>query len=208
MGNTTGKLIAIEGVDGCGKTTLQIKLVTLFMRDKIEVIATKEPGGTAIGDKIRNVLSELGESATPETEFLLFAASRAQHFSEVVIPALKKNKIVISDRMADSSVAYQGHGRGGNINMINSVNNWATQNRKPDIVFHIYLDTETAINRMVGRGKSTIFEERYKKFIPKVIEGFDAIFKNRENVIVLDGTKTPEELAQEAYTQIKTCLKI
>src|SRR3972149_5899470 len=122
-------LITLEGIDGSGKSTLAKKMADTLHN----VVLTKEPGGSALGKKLREILQMQPVPITPIAEFLLFAADRAQHFDEVVIPALEQNKIVISDRMADSSLVYQGYGRGINMENIKLVNKWVMQDITPDI---------------------------------------------------------------------------
>ena len=203
MNKNKGLLVTLEGIDGCGKSTLLKKLIPLF-KNNPNVIFTKEPGDTETGKKISKILKESGDKITAETEFLLFAADRAQHFSEIVLPELAKGKIVISDRMANSSLVYQGYGRNANISMIKKVNEWATQKQNPDIIFYIKVDIKTALERMTIRGKTTTFENRYKNFLNSLIEGYDTVFKNKKNVIVLDGNLDPTTLAKQAYEHIKS----
>lgn len=139
------------------------------------------------------------------SEYLLFAADRAQHFNQIVIPALNKNKIVISDRMADSSLAYQGYGRGLDLEMIKNVNKWAMQNIEPDLTFYIKIDAKIAFDRIKKRNETlTSFEKEKIDFWNKVLLGFEQIFKERKNVITLDGTLSPEDVTQEAFDILLT----
>lgn len=166
---------------------------------------TKEPGDTTLGQKLRHILHEEKEHVCDLSEYLLFASDRAQHFTQIVIPALKQNKIVISDRMADSSLAYQGYGRGLNLEMIKSVNKWAMQNIEPDLTFYIKIDAKTAFDRIKKRNKTlTSFEKEKLEFWNKVLFGFEQIFKNRKNVITIDGALTPKEIADIAYVNTST----
>jgi dTMP kinase len=199
-----GLLISIEGIDGSGKSTLASFLSKQLKEDGFDVILTKEPGDTKLGKNLRTILNSDEWTPCDKAEYLLFAADRAQHIEEVVAPALKEGKIVISDRMGDSSTAYQGYGRGLDVNMITIVNEWAMKNITPDITFYIHLDIKTALERVSRRGeKLTSFEQEQKDFWIRIIRGFDTIFKNRKDVIEIDGTKSPEELCDEALEAIK-----
>ena len=117
-----GILISIEGIDGSGKSTLANKLRDKLQQDAFDVLLTYEPGDSALGKHLRKILHERDFEICGKSEFLLFASDRAQHFESVIIPNLKENKIVVSDRMGDSSVAYQGYGRGEDIDMIKNIN--------------------------------------------------------------------------------------
>ena len=132
----SGLLITIEGIDGSGKSTLAKNLTTYLQRE-YETVLTKEPGGSALGKQLRTLLQTQPVPITPLAEYLLFAADRAQHFHEVIIPNLKKGRIIISDRMADSSIVYQGYGRGLDREKIKYVNQWAMQGVQPDITFYV-----------------------------------------------------------------------
>lgn len=204
-----GLFIALEGIDGCGKTTLSNFLYNELSKQGYTVILTKEPGGTPAGKMIRAIVQQ--NKLESKAEFLLFAADRAQHMHEVIRPALLEKKIVISDRTADSALAYQGYGRGLDRHMINVVNSWATDNIRPTITLYVNIDAETAFRRITARAEEkTIFEEEKLEFFNKVLAGFKDMYNNRHDVIQLDGTRTPEEIAEQALKpileHIKTCL--
>lgn len=202
-----GILISIEGIDGCGKTTLAKNLKQYFEEKKLNILLTQEPGGTKLGQKLRQILHEEKNMTSDLPEYLLFAADRAQHFEQIIIPNLKQNKIIISDRMADSSLAYQGYGRGLNIEMIKKVNNWAMQNVEPNIVIYVKIDTQTAFDRINKRNeKLTSFEQEKKDFWQKVLNGYKEIFKNKKNIITVDGTLSPEELTKQTIELLTTKL--
>ena len=202
-----GILIALEGIDGSGKTTLAQFLATQLMHAGYSVVLTKEPGGTEFGKQMRSIVQNRTTLLTPETEFLLFAADRAQHIHDVVKPALEKNCIVISDRMADSSLAYQGYGRGVDSAMIKNINHWVMAGTKPDLLLYIDLDVETAFNRIMQRKELlTDFEKEKKSFFERVVAGFEEIFKNRPEVIRLNGQHSAEDVGKQALTPILTFL--
>ena len=203
-----GVLIAIEGIDGSGKSTLARTLRNSLTKEKLSVILTYEPGDTKIGKGIRKILQEKTVPICNITEFLLFAADRAQHFNDIVIPGLTNKSIVISDRMADSSVVYQGYARGLDIETINTINRWAMQNVTPDITFYVKISLKEALTRLKKRKElPTSFEKEKNSFKKKLIKGFDSIFKDRPDAIILDGTQSAEMLHKKAYAHIKRFLK-
>jgi len=199
---TQGILIAIEGIDGAGKTTL-IKIVNTLLREEgFSTIITKEPGDTPVGKQIREILINQTTPMNYCTEYLLFAADRAQHFVEVIIPALQENKIVISDRLADSSLAYQGYGRHLSLEMIRTINAWAMNGRTPDITIFVHIPVKTALERC--RKRSALIDAfEHEALLNDVAHGFEDIYKNRTDVFIVDGTKPREERSREVYTIIK-----
>lgn len=184
-----GFLVAVEGMDGSGKSTLAARLYHDLVSRGLPAYLTREPGDTEIGEKIRSIIHATRTRPTSCTEFLLFAADRAEHFSRIVLPELAKNKIVISDRLADSSVAYQGYGRGLDLTMINSVNRWAMQDRQPDLVIYVDISIEVAKQRLEeSRLSLTSIEKEERHFWEKVRMGFQETFAKRNNVLTIDGT--------------------
>ena len=120
-----GYFVSIEGIDGCGKTTLAQRLQAMLTHAGHQVLLTKEPGGSELGKSLRAILQTQEMPIGGKAEFLLFAADRAQHFEKIIIPALREGKVVITDRCADSSLAYQGYGHNLDRTIITTVNNWA-----------------------------------------------------------------------------------
>jgi dTMP kinase len=196
MTQKTGLLIAIEGIDGAGKSTLAQALSAQLTSLQYTVVLTKEPGGTALGKKLREILQNQANPLDPKAEFLLFAADRAQHFHETVIPHLQKGHIVISDRMADSALAYQGYGRGLDLDTLRSINTWAMQGLEPDIVLYIQVPYATARERIIKRNAQlTSFEQEQESFLQKLVVGFDALLSNNPRCIKVDGTQDPDTVA-------------
>ena len=195
---TSGMLISIEGIDGSGKSTLVRHLAKQLQIYGCSVVTTKEPGGSSLGKLLREILQHQPVALMSRAEYLLFAADRAQHMDEVIKPALKSGAVVISDRMADSSLAYQGYGRGEDLAMINTINVWAMQESKPDLTFYMKIEPEEAIKRLKKRTTLTAFEKEQTGFVKRLIKGFDEIFRDRDNVITLDGTLPPKEIAENA----------
>ena len=160
--------ISFEGIDKSGKTT-QAKLLADFLVDRnCSVVLTKEPGGTALGEKIKKIILE-DRRVDPLTELFLYLADRAQHVQEVIKPALKQGKIVISDRYIDASLAYQGYGRGLSIELIDKLNKKATGGIEPDITFLLDLEPEKAFLRTK---KVDRIERENLSFHKRVREGY------------------------------------
>lgn len=193
-----GVLVSIEGIDGSGKSTLVHNLAQSLQHHSLPIVLTKEPGGTALGKQLRSILQEQTTPLTSKAEYLLFAADRAQHFETFITPTLAKNTIIISDRMADSSLVYQGFGRGLDRTMLSTINQWAMNTRQPDLIFYVKVDPQIAINRLAQRAQLTAFEKEKESFVHKLAHGFDTLFKDRANVIHLDGHQTPTALTEQA----------
>lgn len=202
-----GLLIAVEGIDGSGKSTLALNLYEELRALYTPVVLTKEPGDSKLGLTLRNLLQEKPVPVCPKAEYLLFAADRAQHMQEVVLPALTNNAIVISDRMADSSLVYQGYGRGLELEMINTINTWALEQTFPDVILYVNVPLKVALERITLRKKPlSSFEQEHARFTQTLLTGFQKIFKNRPNVITLDGTQTPQEITDTARTALEQYL--
>ncbi len=143
---------------------------------------------------------------TPRAEYLLFAADRAQHFDTLIIPHLRNNAVIISDRMADSSLVYQGFGRGLDMAMLMTINQWAMHNVKPDLVFYVKIDPQVACARLAQRVQLSAFEQEKETFVHALAHGFDTLFKDRPDVVQLDGTQAPEQLTHQATHAVITWL--
>ena len=200
-----GLLIGIEGIDGCGKTVFSQQLAQVLNNAGLQTVLTREPGGTKFGLKLREILQyrqALGD-LDHKAEFLLFAADRAQHFSQVVVPNLQERKVVISDRTGDSSIAYQGYGRGLDVSMIRQINAWAQNGLQPDLIIYLQIDLDTAKQRVEKRAeKLTAFEQEGLDFMQRIINGFNTLYQNQTNVLMLDGTRPTSELVAVAKTKI------
>jgi dTMP kinase len=168
-----GLFISIEGPDGSGKST-QIKLLRDYLQNKgYDIALTREPGGTQISEKIRNIiLDKENKSMHSRTEALLYAASRAQHVEEIIKPALKENKIVICDRFVDSSLIYQGIGRGLGIENIYDLNLFAMQDVIPDLTLLFDIDMCRAKKRKENRGNLDRLESEKGTFHEDVFNGY------------------------------------
>jgi dTMP kinase len=192
--------ITFEGIDLCGKST-QVKLLYDFLvENKKKVILVREPGGTLISEKIRNILLDKENSKMKYiTEFLLFSASRHQLTEEIIKPLLKKNYIVICDRYYDSSTAYQGYGGKIDLKIINQINKIAANNLVPDLSFLIDINYEENIRRRKLSGKShDRIEQKEKNYYKKVIAGYRTISKlNKKRFRMIDGKKNIETIHNE-----------
>ena len=192
-----GYFVVFEGGEGAGKST-QIEAFTKWLEARgDEVVATREPGGTSIGQRIRDILlnpelSEMNERA----EALLYAADRAQHVAEVIRPGLEQGKVVVSDRFLDSSLAYQGIGRGLGLQQIYDISQWATGGLLPDLVFYMKLDPEVGLER-VGENRDRIereeqdFHDRVGAAYLEIAEKYPGRF------VVLDAGKPAAEVHRE-----------
>ena len=203
-----GFLIVLEGIDGSGKSTLTDGLSHALKELGYAVVQTREPGGSSFGVHLRQILQHSVERPTAEAQFLLFAADRAHHIATVVQPALQQGSIVISDRMADSSMAYQGYGHGVDRAMIATVNRWAMQGIEPDLILYIDLDWQTALQRIQkGRKQLTAFEQEQDAFFERVAAGFKEIFHHRTNIIKINGSQTPATILQQAIAEVTKVLE-
>ncbi len=194
-------LITFEGIDGAGKSTLLKNTVSFLKERGLEVVAYREPGGTPLAEEIREKL--LKRDVDPVVELFLFEASRASLVKEKVIPDLESGKIVVLDRFVDSTLAYQGYGRGLDKRLVVELNNLASTGIKPDITFLIDIDPEVALKRLKDRDR---FEE--VSFLKKVREGFLEIARQeKERIRVLDGNFPQEDLLKRVINDLKDMLK-
>ncbi len=202
-----GLFITLEGIDGSGKSLLARNLTEHLQQEGIKTLLTKEPGGSILGKTIRSLLQDRPITITDKAEYLLFAADRAQHMQEVILPHLEKNYWVLSDRSADSSIVYQGYGRGLSIKMIETINAWAMNNIRPNIILYVDIDIDTAFARITKRNETlTTFEQEKKEFFTRVQQGYETLYAHKKNVIRLDGTLPPEKLMHKAYNALQKAL--
>lgn len=193
---TKGLFITFEGADGCGKTT-QLMLLAKYLKSKgRDVIVTREPGARGLGEKIREILLNYDGEVSSQAEAFLFLADRAQHIDVIINPAVKNGKIVLCDRHTDSTIAYQGYGRGLDIDRIKMLNNLATGDRRPDLTFVFDIDVETSMKR-VGNEKDRM-ESAGVEFFNRVRNGYHKISElEPERVKVLDASKSIEDIHKE-----------
>ena len=199
---TQGLFITFEGPDGCGKTTQMNLLAQYFEKKGKKVVLTREPGGKGLGEKVREILLNYNGEVSDRCESFLFLADRAQNIDIIVKPAVEKGEIVLCDRHIDSTVAYQGYGRGLDLNEINILNNLATGGKKPDLTLVFDVDVETSMKR-VGKEKDRM-ESAGIDFHNRVRNGYLELAKQEPTRInVLDATKTIEEIHEKVIEIIE-----
>lgn len=201
-----GLFITFEGADGCGKTTQMDLLAEYLKNNGKEVLLTREPGGKGLGEKVREILLNYDGDVSDKCESFLFLADRAQNIDIIVNPAVEKGKIVLCDRHIDSTVAYQGYGRGLDIERINMLNNLATNGHKPYLTFVFDIDVETSMKR-VGKEKDRM-ESAGIDFHNRVRKGYLELAKQEpKRIKVLDATKSIEEIHNNVIEIINEKLK-
>ena len=199
-----GVFVVTEGIDCTGKSSLTKKLPSILKDMGFSAVATKEPGDNMIGEEMCTALKKAG-TMCPKAEFLVFSADRAQHFHEVVIPHLNDNQIVISDRLHYSSMAYQGYGKGLDIEIIKSISNWAMCGVNPDLVLHLKMPVDVVWSRMEKRGQTQTPFEGYG--LDKIDQAFDKIFSEMDNVVTVDATADMDSVAQTSAKHIVSFLQ-
>ncbi|MDG6774625.1 dTMP kinase [Thiomicrorhabdus sp. ZW0627] len=206
----TGKFITLEGTEGAGKSTNLAFMADWLKQQGIDVITTREPGGTEIGEAVRGIL--LNQAYTEmhaDTELLLMFAARAQHIREKIIPALEKGTWVISDRFTDASYAYQGAARGIPFERIAEIETWVQQGMYPDMTFVFDLPIEVGMARVASRGGQTDrFEQEQHDFFEKVRGAYlTRAGQAKERYTVLDASQSLEQVQAEIETCLKTLME-
>jgi dTMP kinase len=198
--------ITFEGGEGSGKTSLIQNIYNALSQTR-PVVTTREPGGSLIAEAIRDVvLNPKYQGIKPHTEALLYAASRAQHLDEVIIPALEKNAIVLCDRYLDSSLAYQAYARDLGFDFVLDVNQYASKTM-PNLTFYIDLDPQEGLNRIALRHKFDRLDQESLNFHQKVREGYLKLVEMYPNrIIKIDGTQSLEEITVFVLEKIKSSL--
>lgn len=205
----TGLFITVEGPDGAGKSTLVSKL-NKKLQDVLTVpfIATREPGGSDIAEKIREVIIDPeNKEMDAKTEALLFAASRRQHIIETIQPALNRGEVVLCDRFVDSSIAYQGAGREIGVEEVATLNQFATENLTPDLTLYLDVDAQVGLNR-IGHKNSNRKKDRLEleevSFHNRVRDAYLILLhKNADRIQLIDATKSPHEVLEAAWTVLE-----
>ena len=191
-----GKFISFEGIEGTGKSTQAKLLQQGLLGLGYEVILTEEPGGTLISLRVREILLSVDHTnMKPLTELLLYNAARAQHIEEVILPALNRGAVVITDRFTDSTFAYQGYGRGIDLDLLESIDKIATNGLRPDMTMLLDLDVETGLKRNRRINKTDRLELEDVEFHKRVRKGYHELAaKEPERIKVLDASVGIEEL--------------
>ena len=200
-----GKFITFEGCDGCGKST-QLKLLSAYLSENnIPHIFTREPGGGKISEAIREILlSGKNMEMTDECEALLYAASRVQHLSDRVEPALSKGELVVCDRYVDSSLAYQAYARGLGVEFISKINAFALEKYLPDVTIFIDLTPEAAFARKKGADADDRLEQAGLAFHKRVYQGYKTLAQNEpDRFVCIDGNQTPQAIFNDVLKALK-----
>jgi dTMP kinase len=195
--------ISFEGPDGSGKTSQVADLTEYLIGEGSKVLVTREPGGTAIGDQIRLILSDLGNTEMhPRTETLLFLAARAQLVERVILPALARGTIVLCDRYADSTLAYQGYGHQNDLNQIQTLLDFATGGLKPVLTLLFDVDVEVGLQRRANGGQWNRLDAYDLEFHRRVRQGYHHLVQaDPQRWVVIDAGQSPEKV-QAAVRQI------
>ena len=203
-----GTFITFEGIDGCGKTT-QIQLARTFLEKQgNQVVTTLEPGGTDIGIQIRKILlNQKNQSLVQESEMLLYLADRIQHLKEVILPALEKGNLVLCDRFHDSTVAYQGYGRGLNLKSIESIITYSIKPYTPDLTFLLTISPTTVVDRLDQRKEQSAKDRldiESSKFFERTAKGYQELASAEpERFVCLDGEQEIEVIHQQIISELQ-----
>jgi dTMP kinase len=196
-----GIFITMEGPEGAGKTTITQMLGKALQQEGYQVLLTREPGGVPISEQIREVILNKDNTAMdPRTEALLYAAARRQHLVEVVIPELERGGIVLCDRFIDSSLAYQGHARGLDIEEVYNINKFAIGDMMPDATLFFDIDPEEGLRRIQSNGEREVnrLDLEALDFHKKVCEGYQFIINRwKERFIIVDAGRSIDEVFEE-----------
>jgi dTMP kinase len=206
--------ITFEGIEGCGKTTQIGHLTSYFKKNQRPFLLTREPGGTQVGEKIRQILlSSDTIGIEPMAELFLYVAARVQHYRQVIAPARREGKVVLCDRFADATTVYQGFGRGLDLAWIEEVHARALENIKPDLTFLLDLPVEVGLKRAWKRlEKDQTREDRFEKealeFHRRIREGYLTLArKEPHRILVLDGLKDEQTLHREIISRLPVALQ-
>ncbi|MFH4415586.1 MAG: dTMP kinase [Neisseriaceae bacterium] len=205
--NSNGQFITIEGIDGAGKSTQIVCIQEWCKEKKIELVTTREPGGTKTGEKIRTWLLDACGDISLETEILLMFAARQQHLQEVILPAIQAGKWVVSDRFTDATYAYQGGGRGGSRFKIRQLERWVQGSFKPHLSLFFDLPVEVALQRLSSTPKDRIESEGYT-FFQRVREEYLELAKNNaDRCHVISSDQPLECIKREVMYSLDLLLK-
>jgi len=195
--------VTIEGIEGSGKSTLLRGLTERLRSAGREIVVTREPGGTPVGDSIRRIVLEPGLHVAPLTEALLMNAARAQHVIEAIAPALAARRVVLCDRFADSTLAYQGYGRGLDMTMLRNIIEAATGGLAPDRTFLLDVPVHVSRERLRERNaRLDRLENEHDAFHERVRQGFLELARDSRRFVVLDGQLPSDVLVDRAWAEL------
>ncbi len=199
-----GKFVTVEGCDGVGKSTQVRLLKERLEREGIDAVFTREPGGTPIAEKIRGIILDSDNSEMDGlTELFLYEASRRQHTKEIIEPALSKGKLVICDRYIDSTLAYQGYGRGLNVDMIRKLNEWAMGDVKIDLTLFLNVSSEEGFSRKGGASREDRLEKEKSEFYERIYDGFLRIAEKEKRFKKIDASGDKFSTHEKLYAYLK-----
>ena len=203
-----GMFITFEGPDGSGKTTVSTAVEQRLREEGYDTIYTREPGGSDIAEQIRRVILDPENTAMDaRTEALLYAASRRQHLVEVILPALAAGKNVISDRFVDSSLAYQGCGRGLGVDEVLVINQFAIEGHMPDRTIYLKISAREGLKRIQSREYLDRLDQEKTDFHETVAAGYESLLERfRDRMIVIPADQPKEKVIAEAYLAVKKLL--
>jgi dTMP kinase len=205
---SAGRFLAFEGGEGTGKTTQLSMLAADLTKRGFEVVTTYEPGGTPVGARLRELLLDPATEVNGQTEALLYAADRAEHVGHVVRPAMKRGAIVLTDRYIDSSIAYQGYGRGLDVDAVKRTSRWATGGLIPDLTLLLDLDPQEGLRRARGRsGQTDRLESETLDFHVRVRQGFLTLARAEpQRYAVIAADETPDLVAERVREAVDNLL--
>jgi dTMP kinase len=205
--------ITFEGPEGSGKTTQNQLLRDALQQQGYRIVCTREPGGTAIGEQIRTIVHDrLNSDLVPEAEILLYSAARAQHVQQVIRPALNQGAVVISDRYAESTLAYQGYGRGLDLDTLHGITRFATGDLQPDLIIYLDLDVVTGLDRKrqdqaQGKGEWNRMDDQSLNFYKRVREGYLAMAAQaKERWLLVDAAQPVNDIHKIILAKIRSLL--
>jgi dTMP kinase len=204
-----GCLITFEGIEGSGKSSQMASLAEYLEQNGWNIQKTREPGGTKLGERIRDLLLDTGHTnITDKTELLLYLASRAQHFQEVILPALQQGKVVLCDRFSEATLAYQGYGRSLDLNKIKALLRFVTEGRKPDLTLLLDVEVRQGLMRIGNRTSKDRLERERIEFYEKVRQGYLKLAKTSpRQIAVIDASRPFEKVAAQIRQTVETFLK-
>ena len=200
-----GIIISFEGPDGAGKTTVLEQVLPVLREKGYDIITTREPGGVEIAERIRDVILDVNHVAMDnKTELLLYMAARRQHYVEKVLPALEAGKVVLIDRFIDSSIAYQGAGRGLDKDIIRRLNDFATDGRKPDLTLYFDVESEIGLARIAKNAEREVNRLDLEKLDmhKRVREGYLALTEQEKRIVTIDASRELAEVVSETLHTI------
>lgn len=200
-----GIIISFEGPDGAGKTTVLEQVLPVLQEKGYDIVTTREPGGVEIAERIRDVILDVNHVAMDsKTELLLYMAARRQHYVEKVLPALVAGKVVLIDRFIDSSIAYQGAGRGLDKDIITRLNDFATDGRKPDLTLYFDVESEIGLARIAKNAEREVNRLDLEKLDmhKRVRKGYLALAEQEKRIVTIDASRELADVVSETLHTI------